>query len=78
MGPAAGPNQPNGPSKPPNAPSGGNIQGAERHQQGRKGSIRPLTDRGRLIQAKTGLVQSILSLLMFTKLEANLGFVSWF
>ena len=30
VGPAAGPNQPNGPSKPPNAPSGGNIQGAER------------------------------------------------
>ena len=54
VGPAAGPNKSNGLSKPPNAPSGGNIQGAERHQQGRKGNIRPLTDRGRLNSGQNG------------------------
>ena len=58
--PAAGPNQPNGPSKPPNAPSGGNIQGAERQPARPERQYSPPFPIGAdSIQAKTGLVQSI-------------------
>ena len=54
MGPAADPNSPVARASPPMPRQGATFKGLNANQQGRKGSIRPLTYRGRLNSGQTG------------------------